>query len=625
MIVVALFAVLSAKGVEARNFYIDFDDGSDQSDGESADHAWKHAPGDLNAEGVARQQLLRGGDRVLFKGGVDYRGSIHVARNGPADQTIRYLGADWGPGRATISGYDRYTLPVESCIENQACPVGFRKAGLVTVKLPIKIGYENQILFDNQSLKLAESSASVKKEGAPDDIDTFFKLSRGQIEQNGDTVTIESPEINRALGESPGFDVTGFVWGLPNMIFYPTAADYDSATGKLKLTVKGFKPYDKLEMAFAIANHPRLIAREGEYATLEGGARLLIRTDSSYRNRQANVEVSQRDFGFNLSGPSNIEIDGFNFRGIVGGAQGGRGGSSVYNMSPARNIKISNNYVVDTGSFSRGAAMTLALIDGLVVKGNTITRHRIGAGIRLGSTTNATIEGNVVSHLTWTGLSVMKCRNIRIRRNIISDVNGVHGNGMAIYLRNENIEVSNNTIVGSARPITFEGDNTGVSLKLVIARNLIRAEGPSTNGAIQDWGGRSTDVAILSNVILSEGGVGVELRRSATGIFIANNVLDGLNAAGIAPKDISIVDNGFFRNGAAYATVDGNWAADDLREAAKALFTNPSSAPSVFCVRLNGYPRMKSSAWRWSADIPEERLARARPAPQRTDGQSSRA
>jgi len=88
--------------------YIDFDAGEDTQDGTSKDKPWKHHPWDAAAQGNAR--ACQGIHTYVFKGGVDYRGTLTVAEPGKPGQPIRLTrDPSWGKGEATLCGSERIT------------------------------------------------------------------------------------------------------------------------------------------------------------------------------------------------------------------------------------------------------------------------------------------------------------------------------------------------------------------------------------------------------------------------------------------------------------------------------------------------------------------------------------
>lgn len=83
--------------------YIDFENGSDQNDGESPRRPWKHHPWDANARDVAASD--QAADTFVFRGGVIYRGQLTIKGRGRPGRPIR-LTRDpaWGEGPAVIAG-----------------------------------------------------------------------------------------------------------------------------------------------------------------------------------------------------------------------------------------------------------------------------------------------------------------------------------------------------------------------------------------------------------------------------------------------------------------------------------------------------------------------------------------
>lgn len=93
-------------------YYVDFAGGDDTADGRSQGTAWKHSPGDPSATGAAAAAKLAPGDVVLFKGGVDYKGSVSIAASGTSGSPIIYDGnsrGTWGSGLAIIDGEETRT------------------------------------------------------------------------------------------------------------------------------------------------------------------------------------------------------------------------------------------------------------------------------------------------------------------------------------------------------------------------------------------------------------------------------------------------------------------------------------------------------------------------------------
>lgn len=99
-----LLSLLLFQSVNAADYYVDFDSGSDANAGTSTGAAWKHSPDDVNATGTADATTLVAGDTIIFKGGVDYMGKLVIAASGSSGNVITYdgTGDSWGSGRAVI-------------------------------------------------------------------------------------------------------------------------------------------------------------------------------------------------------------------------------------------------------------------------------------------------------------------------------------------------------------------------------------------------------------------------------------------------------------------------------------------------------------------------------------------
>jgi parallel beta-helix repeat protein len=94
-------------------YYVDFSTGSDTNNGTSVSTAWEHCPGDVNATASAGSTNLQLGDTVVFKGGVEYDGTINLNWSGSSDTSrIIYDGnsaGTWGTGKAIIDGQNKRT------------------------------------------------------------------------------------------------------------------------------------------------------------------------------------------------------------------------------------------------------------------------------------------------------------------------------------------------------------------------------------------------------------------------------------------------------------------------------------------------------------------------------------
>ena len=88
--------------------YIDFDAGSDSSDGTSRQTPWKHHPWDPSATAHAKE--CKGVHTYIFKQGVIYRGELEAKESGtPGTPIILTRDPSWGTGPAVICGSEAVT------------------------------------------------------------------------------------------------------------------------------------------------------------------------------------------------------------------------------------------------------------------------------------------------------------------------------------------------------------------------------------------------------------------------------------------------------------------------------------------------------------------------------------
>ncbi len=105
----AVFVLLMASVFPAfgATYYVDFSGGDNQSDGLTAQTAWKHSPGDRNATGAPATVELQPGDTIVLKGGVQYFGEIELSVSGSEGKPITLDGntaGTFGQGRAILDG-----------------------------------------------------------------------------------------------------------------------------------------------------------------------------------------------------------------------------------------------------------------------------------------------------------------------------------------------------------------------------------------------------------------------------------------------------------------------------------------------------------------------------------------
>ncbi len=115
------FVLFPVRIMLAIDYYVDYTNGDDQYNGTSYTTAWKHCPGDDNATGWPDTITLKPGDRVIFRGGVEYRGEIRIKHDGSPGNPIIYKGDGWGNDKAIINGADTFNPDWIRCSSEADC------------------------------------------------------------------------------------------------------------------------------------------------------------------------------------------------------------------------------------------------------------------------------------------------------------------------------------------------------------------------------------------------------------------------------------------------------------------------------------------------------------------------
>jgi hypothetical protein len=608
-VLLSALAWLPALGGQAATYYVDFDHGSDRAAGLAANQAWKHAPGDPQAQDGPAQAALQPGDTVLFRGGVVYRGAILMEASGAPGQPITYRGKGFGDGRAIISGRDPVAVRVRACDAQPGCAGLPSAPELRVLDLPQSVRPSDQVLLDGQLLTLAQAP-DLPDNFWYDDLKHYQAASRSDLTRAGDRWRLRNGFIRKTLGDAPVGDLVVSLWGQPNAIASARAETYDPAAGAVVLKAPELKPYDDQDTLFALANHPALIRRAGAFATLDGGARLVVNAPLPLGDGR--IEVSRRGVAFTLGSVSHVAIEGFDIQGFAGGDRDwGAGSALLSNGAPARDVAFRDNQVHDLTSWAGSGAVQVSNISELSVTDNRFFRLWRGAGVMLGGkSSDIRILRNDFDQIGRTGMLVIGARRVWIDRNRLTGLWAHHGNGVSVYLNNQDVLISNNLIRDTPRGITFQGaDAEGQPNRIVFRRNLILAT-REESFALQSWGGDTQGVTIEGNLLLvKDGGYALGLTGADKGLVVRRNLVGSMRVGGTPPGDWIVRDNVFLGdNYIVSPEAEAAWARSNkdawgLAGPATAMFaTPPRAAPKVCAILLGDAEPPANLDWLTSAD-----------------------
>lgn len=548
LMLAACLAMLAACGAGAveptRSFYVDFANGSDDGAGTSAQQPWRHAPGDPNAVGKPAQEKLQPGDTVFFRGGVTYRGSIVARFDGEAGKPITYRGDGFGPGQAILSGRDMFKAEAKSCLEDPVCGRLPAAADIQVIAMPVAIAVSDQVLLDGHPLALAQTPQTPDPFWF-DDLKHFKAAPRDSLTlaADGETWAMRSPGFQAALRDWPPHDLFLHLWRVPNAISSLAVTEYTPATSTIGFRARKLTPYPNRDSLFALANHPTLIRRPYEFATVDQGARIFV---MGVPHAASEIEISRRKTAFVATGRKHLIVEGFEIVGYAGGSTDWNSGTALLVSLPGgEDITFRRNLVHDLTSWAGAAAVSANRVNGLTVTDNKFQRLQRAGGVGVGmASTDIVVRGNLFEQIGRTGIAILGAERVWVDRNIVTDLRSVHANGIAVYLDNRDVLVSNNLVRNTPRAITFQGGPA--SDRLAIRHNLLLGSGRD-GSALQSWGNKARGVTIDGNVIAVNDGGSAALRLNGgnAGLSIQNNLIVGLAINGSASPDWIVAGNAY--------------------------------------------------------------------------------
>lgn len=534
LMLLCLSAIMLASAARAHVYFVDYENGDDTADGMGPGTAWRHAPGDPMASGRAARSDLRPGDEVRFKGGVRYSGEIRVPASGEKGRPIVFAGAGFGEGRAIIEGAD----PVRSitpCQSRRLCADSENWKQLAIATLA-RTDDRFAILFDEQGMLSEARLPRVEPGDNPDDVKKFFEIPLSE------KAAVEKGQLRAAaLIRHYGARLSGhlLIWTYGNQIARRPIIGV--AGDVILFPADGLKLYPDRPGRYAIIGLPAAIAGPREFAWIAPD-RALVFPDA--RSRWLRQGSGRR--GFDIGGNSHVVIRDFLFEHQSGWAGSPFQGVAIFQRTgTARNLVVHNNIIRNGALWNGAGVITIRGVEGGAITDNAITGIDRGSGIRASGSRGIVVSGNQIAAVGRTAIAFLGVADSRISGNRISDIVGVHGNGVSLYLDNRNIEVTDNRIVQSTRPITFHGDKRAKkpgNHEFLIRGNLFVTTSDG-RAALTSWGQNTRGVAIIQNIAIG-GKIGMLLDGGDTDVSLRGNYGNGISIKiGGAGADWIMKDN----------------------------------------------------------------------------------
>lgn len=525
-------AVIGGKG---RTFYVDYEAGKDSNSGTAASAPWQHAPGDAAASGKAKTTALKAGDTVRLKGGVHYRGALTLAQSGTDTAPIIYTGTGYGSGQAIWDGADPVTSAVR-CPSQAACggSAKWRSLWLLSYAEPTT----TTRLFDAAGPLFEASLPALAEPFWSDGIAEFQTVPLAQSAKLA-SGRLDNAALAAAARDEPGARL--LIWVQGNQVVERAVERVSGSS--IYFDGTGITPYADRDDKVSLIGSVKGVTSPGQYARL-GAGRAVV-----YPRAGGGTQYflgSDRP-GFNLNGQSNIIIHGIRF--VRGGSARGqlRNGVVLANYGKqSSNIQFLGNEIRDYSMLSGYGVIQLDRATRVVVRGNNIENIQIGSGMRFGgNVSDLTIEGNTLRRIGRTGIYLPSVVIAKVRGNILSELRGVHGNGMSFYLGHQNVTVEGNCVFDTSRPLTFHGKGADGPLANLRIQHNILVSTPEARAGLYSWGGHTRRVTLVDNVALGRK-AGMILNASDEQVTATGNRTSGLviaNAGGVTPPGWDIRGN----------------------------------------------------------------------------------
>jgi len=516
LIIFGFLVVLNADATAA-TYYVDFESGSDANNGTASGSPFKHCPGDSAAQGVAASTTLSPGDTVLFRGGVKYRGQISLTSSGSVGFPITYKGNGWGTEKAIITGADVYPNAWTACESQAACRNNSNWQNIFYSALPAGKTFFNRLLQNNEFLWFSQSP-NPSRRIFWNTLGDWYVIPYGSSIKRITSISITDPDV---FTQPNGFyynDAYVVYWGVGNTTSWGTINSYNTSTSTINITTTGQAPYPDRNNYYTLLNIPASIDQAGEYAFSPTDNKVYLWSFGNANPNNEIMEIANRYTGFS-GNIGNVTIDGFKITGIYGdlGVWWSGGGIS---LTGGPNIKIIN---CELSYLSSPAGMNSIRIssNNSIISNNIIQDNFVGRGI-IAFGDNVLVDNNIVRRIGGTGIWFSGTTNSKISRNIVSDMQGIHANGISVYSASNNAIVEKNLVENMVSLFTFEQ-----SENITVKNNIFDGYGI---GTINEWGGMTGFIRFINNTMVN--GEGNNMLKfsgsnpSPTRVVI-NNVIDG--------------------------------------------------------------------------------------------------
>ncbi len=496
----------AAPALAGTTYYIDHAAGDDANEGTAADAAFRHAPGDPQAGDRAADVRLAPGDRVLFKGGVVYRGSLRVRDSGTADAPIILDGntdGSFGDGPAILDGGELVT-GWEPCPSAEACGGNPNYERIYRARVPARDG------LNAQSLALVQGERLLFVAQYPNPDEPFYDGHSGNYldARGAHSRTQLTDERLAELGRDHLVGAWAYLRTTSNFVDFQPITDYDEETQTITYERTNRDTTGRWSIANAL--HELVLDGPGQYVfdpePVDGEHWVYVwpydDADPNDAGIPYNVRHTAIDFG--RDDVAHVSVQGFVIR-HYGRGINGRGTTG---------ITIRDNELTRIRTRGSSQAIHFVNVRDHVVADNYIHHNQRTNAIQQRIGQRVVNAGNRIEMVARSPIRFYDIQHGQLIDNTIINCRGVHANALTLYLGCEDILVARNVVHRSNIAMTI-----GDGRRIYVINNILTSAG----NAVGIWPhSYNENIYFLNNHITPFIFVN---HREATGFVFKNNIL----------------------------------------------------------------------------------------------------
>lgn len=547
----ALVAHLASASALAITYYVDYAGGLDSNAGTSAAAPFKRCPGDAAATGTALATTLSAGDKVVFKGGVEYPVELLLKWSGAPGNPITFDGntaGTFGTGPAIFTGADHVTTWTQ-------CTSSADAGGAADWSNCYKAIRVTPWADDPFMVNLFYDSVRGQVARFPNGVDPLYwdnadagytPLALTEITDT--TITLPATFVPTPAPGQTWPDAWVGNRNTSNLISLRPIASV-SGDGTVLTFATAVTPRTSLN-SFALFNDGKVLDQRGEYLLISdptNGPRTKIvfyagpsgapPSDALVSVKRSSSTLTSRT-GLDLNEKSHYVIQGMTFRNYAAGAgTSNRNGVGIGNYekssASSTDILIQDCSVVYCQNLTKSGAININDTSFLTIDSCYIAENQGTRGITTASD-DAVISNNTVTRGGGTAIFTSGAARVQIVANNVFNNDGLHGNGISVYEDSTNVTVARNCVINSNFALTVQS-----AIGLDVYYNVFKhppTAGSSCAVALYGNHGASPDsanITIRNNTILGEPkkSFRVDAQDGNGGLIanltVENNIIDG--------------------------------------------------------------------------------------------------